>query len=293
VGLVPQYANIAVSILFDGLAYAMFLFITSVGLSVTMGLMNFVNLAHGAFAMAGGYLVVSLTRTLGVPFIPSLIIAAVVVGAVSIVFERTLYSRLYRATDLEQVLLTIGLAFMAIATYTYFYGPIPKSVPLPGWLEGDVNLGFRAFPSYRAFLIAVGVVLIAVLWYGFERTNIGAKIRAAVDNRRMAQSVGINVDRLFTLTFALGSGLAALGGGLAIQLLGLNPSFAIIYLVLFLIVVAVGGLGSLKGTLLAALVLGIFDTAGKYLFADAGGFFIYAITVLVLLVKPAGFYGRE
>ncbi|MGB7259904.1 MAG: branched-chain amino acid ABC transporter permease [Pseudolabrys sp.] len=289
----PQYANIAVSILFDGLAYAMFLFITSVGLSVTMGLMNFVNLAHGAFAMAGGYLVVSLTRTLGVPFIPSLIIAAVVVGAVSIVFERTLYSRLYRATDLEQVLLTIGLAFMAIATYTYFYGPIPKSVPLPGWLEGDVNLGFRAFPSYRAFLIAVGVVLIAVLWYGFERTNIGAKIRAAVDNRRMAQSVGINVDRLFTLTFALGSGLAALGGGLAIQLLGLNPSFAIIYLVLFLIVVAVGGLGSLKGTLLAALVLGIFDTAGKYLFADAGGFFIYAITVLVLLVKPAGFYGRE
>jgi branched-chain amino acid transport system permease protein len=293
VGLVPQYANIAVSILFDGLAYAMFLFITSVGLSVTMGLMNFVNLAHGAFAMAGGYLVVSLTRTLGVPFIPSLIIAAVVVGVVSIVFERTLYSRLYRATDLEQVLLTIGLAFMAIATYTYFYGPIPKSVPLPSWLEGDVNLGFRAFPSYRAFLIAVGVVLIAVLWYGFERTNIGAKIRAAVDNRRMAQSIGINVDRLFTLTFALGSGLAALGGGLAIQLLGLNPSFAIIYLVLFLIVVAVGGLGSLKGTLLAALVLGIFDTAGKYLFADAGGFFIYAITVLVLLVKPAGFYGRE
>jgi branched-chain amino acid transport system permease protein len=293
VGLVPQYANIAVSILFDGLAYAMFLFITSVGLSVTMGLMNFVNLAHGAFAMAGGYLVVSLTRTLGVPFIPSLIIAAVVVGAVSILFERTLYSRLYRATDLEQVLLTIGLAFMAIATYTYFYGPIPKSVPLPRWLEGDVNLGFRAFPSYRAFLILVGAVLIAVLWYGFERTNIGAKIRAAVDNRRMAQSVGINVDRLFTLTFALGSGLAALGGGLAIQLLGLNPSFAVIYLVLFLIVVAVGGLGSLKGTLLAALVLGIFDTAGKYLFADAGGFFIYAITVLVLLVKPAGFYGRE
>jgi branched-chain amino acid transport system permease protein len=293
VGLVPQVANNAVSILFDGLAYAMFLFITSVGLSVTMGLMGFVNLAHGAFAMAGGYVVVTLTRSYGVGFVPSLIIAAIVVGAVSVVFERFLYRRLYKSTDLEQVLLTIGLAFMAIATATYLYGPIPKSVPLPDWLQGDINLGFRHFPSYRAFLIALGTVLIVVLWYAFERTNIGAKIRAAVDNRRMAESVGINVDRLFTLTFAVGSGLAALGGGLAIQLLGLSPSFAVLYLVLFLIVVAVGGLGSLKGTLLAALVLGIVDTGGKYLLADAGGFFVYAVTVVVLLIKPAGFYGRE
>jgi branched-chain amino acid transport system permease protein len=293
VGLVPHIANIVVSILFDGLAYAMFLFIVSVGLSITMGLMGFVNLAHGAFAMAGGYLVVTLTRSLDVGFVPSLVIASVVVGAVSALFERTLYRRLYKATDLDQVLLTIGLAFMAIATYTYFYGPIPKSVPLPDWLEGDVNLGFRAFPSYRAFLIILGGALIAALWYAFERTNLGAKIRAAVDNRRMAQSVGINVDRLFTLTFAVGSGLAALGGGLAIQLFGLNPSFAVIYLVLFLVVVAVGGMGSLKGTLIAALLVGITDTAGKYLYSDAGGFFIYAIVVIVLLIRPAGLYGRE
>ena len=223
----PHFANIAVSILFDGLAYAMFLFITSVGLSVTMGLMGFVNLAHGAFAMAGGYIVVSLTRSFGIGFVPSLVIASVRSAVVSVPFERCLYRRLYRSTDLEQVLLTIGLAFMAIATATYFYGPIPKSVPLPEWLQGDVNLGFRVFPSYRAFLIVLGAVLIAVLWYAFERTNIGAKIRAAVDNRRMAESVGINVDRLFTLTFAVGSGLAALGGGLAIQLFGLSPSFAV------------------------------------------------------------------
>jgi branched-chain amino acid transport system permease protein len=290
---VPHVANIVVSILFDGLAYAMFLFITSVGLSVTMGLMGFVNLAHGAFAMCGGFFVVSLTRTLGVAFVPSLIIASTAVGLISIPFERYLYRRLYKSSDLEQVLLTIGLAFMSIATATYFYGPIPKSVALPSWLEGDVNLGFRAFPSYRVFLIVVGTALIAVLWYAFERTNIGAKIRAAVDNRRMAESVGINVDRLFTLTFAVGSALAALGGGLAIQLFGLTPNFSVLYLVLFLIVVAVGGLGSLKGTLVAALVLGIFDTAGKYLLADAGGFFIYAVTVAVLLIRPAGFYGRE
>jgi len=290
---VPQVANIVVSILFDGLAYAMFLFITAVGLSVTMGLMGFVNLAHGAFAMCGGYFVVSLTGELGVPFVPSLIIAAVLVGAISVPFERYLYRQLYKSGELDQVLLTIGLAFMAIASFTYFYGPIPKSVPLPDWLTGDVNLGFRAFPTYRAFLIVVGAGLIAVLWYAFEKTNIGAKIRAAVDNRRMAESVGINVDLLFTLTFALGSALAALGGGLAIQLFGLTPSFALLYLVLFLIVVAVGGLGSLKGTLLAALVIGIIDTGGKYAFPVAGNLFIYAVTVFVLLIKPAGFYGRE
>lgn len=289
----PHAATVVVSILFDGLAYAMFLFITSVGLSVTMGLMGFVNLAHGAFAMVGGYFVVSLTRSLGVDFVPSLVIASVAVALISIPFERGLYRRLYKATELEQVLLTIGLAFMAIAIFVYFYGPIPKSVPLPDWLQGDVSLGFRSFPSYRAFLIALGAVLVAVLWYAFEKTNVGAKIRAAVDNRRMAESVGINVDRLFTLTFALGSGLAALGGGLAIQLFGLTPSFALLYLVLFLIVVAVGGLGSLKGTLLAALVIGIIDTGGKYAYPAAGNFFIYAITVFVLLIRPAGFFGRE
>jgi branched-chain amino acid transport system permease protein len=285
--------NTIISILVDGLAYAMFLFIVSVGLSVTMGLMGFVNLAHGAFAMAGGYLVLTLTRSWGVPFLPSLAIVFLVVGAVSVIFERTLYARLYRATELDQVLLTIGLAFMAIAGFTYFYGPSPQSIRLPSYLTGQIEGGFRSFPTYRVFIIAVGAVLIAVLWYVFERTNIGAKIRAAVDNRRMAQSIGIDVDRLFTLTFGIGSGLAALGGGLAIQLVGLSPSFALIYLVFFLLVVAVGGLGSFKGTLVAALILGIFDTAGKYLYADAGGFFIYAIAVAILLVRPAGLYGRE
>jgi branched-chain amino acid transport system permease protein len=285
--------NIVVSILFDGLAYAMFLFIVSVGLSVTMGLMGFVNLAHGAFAMAGGYVVLTATRSWGVPFFLSLAVAFVVIGAVSVVFERALYSRLYKATELDQVLLTIGLAFMAIATFTYVYGPIPQSIHLPDYLNGQIDVGFRTFPVYRVVLIVIGAALIALLWYGFERTNLGAKIRAAVDNRRMAQSIGINVDRLFTLTFALGSGLAAIGGGLSIPLLGLTPSFAVVYLVFFLLVVAVGGLGSFKGTLIAAIVLGIFDTGGKYLYADAGGFFIYAVAVLILLVKPAGLYGRE
>jgi branched-chain amino acid transport system permease protein len=237
--------------------------------------------------------VVSLTRSWGISFVPSLVIASVAVAAISVLFERILYSRLYKAGELDQVLLTIGLAFMAIAAYTYFYGPSPQTVPLPSFLTGQIDIGFRTVPTYRAFIILVGAVLIAVLWYGFERTNIGAKIRAAVDNRRMAQSVGINVDRLFTLTFALGSGLAALGGGLAIQTFGLTPSFAVIYLVFFLIIVSVGGLGSLKGTLVASILLGVFDIGGKYLYSEAGGFFIYALAVLILLIRPAGLYGRE
>jgi len=289
----PPVANTIVSILFDGLAWAMFLFIISVGLSVTMGLMGVVNLAHGAFAMAGGYLVLTAMSAWGVPFLAALVITFVVVGAASVVFERALYSQLYVASELDQVLLTIGLAFMAIATYTYFYGPLPQAIRVPNFLLGEVHLGARSFPTYRVFLIVVGAALVAALWYAFERTNIGAKIRAAVDNRRMAQSVGINVDRLFTITFAVGSGLAALGGGLAIQLLGLTPSFAVIYLVFFLLVVAVGGSGSIWGTLAAALVLGISDTAGKYLLADAGSFAIYAVAVLILLIKPTGIYGRE
>jgi branched-chain amino acid transport system permease protein len=290
---VSPASNTIISILFDGVAYAMFLFIVSVGLSVTMGLMGFVNLAHGAFAMAGGYLVVTATSSWGVSFPLSLAIAFIVVGCASVIFERVLYRHLYGASELDQVLMTIGLAFVAIATYSYFYGPLPQSIQVPQYLTGEISLGARTFPTYRAFLILVGAALIAVLWYGFERTNIGARIRAAVDNRRMAQSIGIDVDRLFTFTFAVGSGLAALGGGLAIQLVGLNPNFAVIYLVFFLLVVAVGGSGSLWGTLIAALVLGVGDTAGKYLYADAGGFLIYAIAFLLLLLKPAGLYGRE
>ena len=288
----PHFAIVAVSILFDGLAYAMFLFITSVGLSVTMGLMGFVNLAHGAFAMAGGYLVVTLTRTLGFGFVPSLVIASIVVGAVSVVFERLLYRRLYKSTDLEQVLLTIGLAFMAIATATYFYGPIPKSVPLPDWLQGDVNLGFRYFPSYRAFLIVLGTALIAVLWYGFERTNIGAKIRAAVDNLRMAEAVGIDTSRLFSLTFALGSGLAGLGGGLGAALMPIVPNYALDNLVYFLIVVAIGGLGNIRCPFLAAGLIGVADSAGKYLSPQFGAFFTYALTMVVLWWRPRGLFGR-
>jgi len=281
-----------VSILFHGLAFAMVLYIVSVGLSLTMGLMGFVNLAHGAFAMIGGYITVTLMNTYQVPFGIALLGAFIAVALVSAILERTLYSRLYGAGELEQVLFTIGLIFMAGAVVRKLFGPIPLPVHPPAILSGQLDLGFRTVPMYRAFVIIVSFVLIVLLWLGIERTNFGARLRASVDNRRMAEAIGIDTGLLFTLTFALGSGLAAFGGGIGADILAIYPGYAIEYLVYFLMVVAVGGLGSVRGPFVAALLLGIGDTACKYLVPEFGAFFIYAAMIGLLMWRPAGLFGR-
>jgi len=286
-------ANVFASILFDGLAYAMVLFVISVGLTITMGMMGFVNLAHGIFAMAGGYFTVAIMSKLGLPFIPALVIGSVLVGGLSLILEQWLYRPLYKAGELDQVLLSIGIVLMATAAFTWFFGPDPVGIKVPDWLTGQFDLGFREVPTYRLFMIVVGLCLAFSLWYAFEKTLIGARIRAAVDNPTMAAAVGINVNGLFRLVFALGSGIAALGGGLAVEILGMSPAFGTQYLVLFLIVVAVGGLGTIKGTLLAALLLGTVDNAGKYLWPEGGAFFIYALTIAILIMRPNGLVGRE
>ncbi len=282
----------AVSILFHGLAYAMILYIISVGLSVTMGLMGFVNLAHGVFAMLGGYVMTGLMNNYGVPFGFALLAAFIVLALVSIVLERGLYSRLYGAGELEQVLFSIGLIFMAVAAVRYAWGPLPQRMVVPELLRGTIDLGFRSFPTYRTFLIGTSFLLILSLWLAIERTNFGAQVRAAVDNRRMAESLGINTGRLFTLTFALGSGLAAFGGGIGAEILAINPAYATDHLVYFLMVVAVGGLGSVRGPFVAALLLGIGDTACKYLAPQLGAFFIFAAMIALLLWRPSGLFGR-
>jgi len=281
-----------VSIGFHGIAFAMVLYLISVGLSVTMGMMGFVNLAHGVFAMLGGYVLTSLMNQLGVPFAVALAGAAVATAIASVAVERLLYRRLYGGDELDQVLLTMGLIFMSVAGATYFWGPVQQPMLPPRWLSGQIDFGFRSFPAYRSFLILCGAALVTVLWLGLERTSFGVQIRAAVDNLRMAQSVGINTSRLFTLTFALGSGLAGLGGALGADLLAINPSYALDNLVYFLIVVAVGGLGSIRGPFFAALLLGIADTGFKYLLPELGAFFIYALTMAILLWRPRGLFGR-
>lgn len=287
------FINELTTVLVFGLAYAMLLFIISVGLSITMGLMGFANLAHGSFAMAGGYITVTLVSRMGVPFAPALVISFIIVALLSIVFERLLYRHLYRRSELDQVLLTIGIVFASIAGVTFIWGPDPQLILMPEYLKGSVDLGFNTFPKYRAFMIVAGAVIVAALFYGLERTRIGAQIRAAVDNRRMAESCGINTGRIFTWTFALGSGMAALGGGLGIQILGgIKPVFAFEYLVIFLIVVAVGGMGNIRGTFFAALLLGIIDFAGKFYFPEGGAFVIFAVTIIVLLIRPQGLFGK-
>jgi branched-chain amino acid transport system permease protein len=287
-----MFASLA-GVLFDGFAFGMLLFLLSVGLSVTLGMMNFVNLAHCSFAMVGGYVTVSLANRYGWPFLATLPAAFIAAAAVAVVLERTLYRRLYRASDLDQCLLTIGIVFISVAAYAWFYGTVVQSAPMPSYLRGSVQFLGMSFAAYRLFLIAMGLVLSAVLVAALEYTRFGAQVRAAVDNQRMARGLGIDVDRAFMITFALGGGLAGLGGALAIEIVGLDHAFALNYLVYVLIVVAVGGLGSIGGSFAAAVVLGVSDMAGKYYFPWLGAFLIYLVMVALLMWRPVGLFGKR
>lgn len=281
------------TVLFDGIASGMLLFLISVGLSVTLGLMNFINLAHGAFAMLGGYLCILLLNRVGLPFLAALPLAAVLTAGVGVVMERILYRRLYAASHLDQVLFSIGLVFMAMSAANYFFGPQQQPLVLPEFLRGQINLPGLDMGIYRLFLIILSLVIAVGLQGLIGHTRFGAQLRAAVDHPRAARGVGINVERVFTLTFALGTGLAGLGGALGIETLGLDPTFPVKYIVYFLIVVAVGGSGNITGSLVAALILGVFDVAGKYYMPRTGAFVIYALMVVMLIAWPHGLFGRR
>ncbi|UHL65883.1 branched-chain amino acid ABC transporter permease [Paralcaligenes sp. KSB-10] len=281
------------TILFDGIASGVLLFLISVGLSVTLGLMNFVNLAHGAFAMFGGYVCVILLGRFDVPFLATLPVVAIATALLGVVLERTLYRRLYKASDLDQVLFSIGLVFMAMAGANYFFGASQQPLALPDFLRGQYHLPGLDIGVYRLFLIGVGLIVVLLLQWLVVRTRFGAQLRASVDNQRAARGLGIDVDRVFSLTFALGSALAGLGGALGVEMLGLDPTFPVKYIVYFLIVVAVGGSGSIKGSLIAAIILGVSDVAGKYYVPQIGAFVIYAVMVAMLIVRPQGLFGRR
>lgn len=282
-----------IGVLFDGLAYGMLLFVLSVGLSVTLGLMNFVNLAHCAFAMLGGYVTATLVNDYQWPFLATLPAAFLAAAAASIVLERVLYRRLYGASDLDQVLLTIGLAFMSVAVAAYIFGTVQQPIRTPEFLRGGISAYGITLGYYRLFLVVVALAVTAALVIGLEHTRFGAMVRAAVDNQRMARGLGINVDITFAITFALGSGLAGLGGALAIEVVGLDSYFALGFLVNVLIIVAVGGLGSITGSFAAAMLIGVSDIAGKYYAPEFGAFFIYVVMVAVLMWKPAGLFGKR
>ncbi|MBI4986858.1 MAG: branched-chain amino acid ABC transporter permease [Rhodocyclales bacterium] len=271
----------------------MLLFLISIGLSVTLGLMNFVNLAHGAFAMLGGYVCVLLLGQAGWPFLLAVPTAAAAAALAGVVLERTLYRRLYAASHLDQVLFSIGIVFMSISAAHYFFGARQQPIMLPDFLLGQFVLPGIDVGIYRLFLIVIGLGLAYGLHWMVRRTRFGAQLRAAVDNPRAARGLGIDVDRVFTLAFALGSGLAGLGGALGVEMLGLDPGFPVKYMVYFLIVVAVGGSGNIHGSLIASLMLGLFDVCGKYYLPQVGAFIIYAVMVVMLIFKPQGLFGRS
>ncbi|RQO41386.1 branched-chain amino acid ABC transporter permease [Variovorax sp. KBW07] len=280
-------------VIFDGVAYGMLLFLIGVGLSITMGLMNFVNLAHGSFAMVGGYAASVLMNQWGVGFGLSLLAAFVAAALVGAALEFVFYRRLYRAHPLDQVLLSIGVVFVSIAAFTYFFGPTMQPFTLPPALDGQVSLLGLEVGRYRLFLIGCGVAVLVALLLGLGKTRYGAMVRAAVDNQRVAGGTGINVQRLFFLTFSLGCGLAGLGGALSLGMLGLEPSFPLKYLVYFLMVVCVGGAGTVTGPFIAALLVGIVDVAGKYYLPEAGAFLIYVFMIVMLLVRPNGIVAKK
>ena len=281
------------TILFDGVAYGMLLFVLAVGLAVTMGLMNFINLAHGAFAMAGGYITVLLMQRLDVPFLVCLPLAFAGAALLGAVLERTLYRPLYRKPHLDQVLFSIGLVFMAVAAVDYYVGSTQQIIQLPAWLKGRTEIGSLGMGHYRLFIIAVCAALTVALQYILARTRFGSRLRAAVDDQRVAAGMGINVKVVFLSTFAFGSGLAGLGGALGAEVLGLDPTFPLKFMIYFLIVVAVGGTSSITGPLLAALLLGIADVAGKYYIPKMGAFIVYSLMIVILLWKPNGLFVRQ
>ncbi len=281
------------TVVFDGIASGMLLFLIAVGLSVTLGLMNFVNLAHGAFAMFGGYVCVVASGRWGIPFLPAVVLAALATAALGALLERLLFRRLYGASQLDQVLFSIGLVFVAMAIARWGFGPAQQPIRLPTWLQGQVHLGGLDIGVYRAFLVVLGLAVAYGLHRAIGVTRFGARLRASVDKPDVARGMGIDVDRVFVVTFALGSGLAGLGGAVGVELLGLDPSFPLRYLVYFLIVVAVGGSGSIPGSLIAAILIGVCDVAGKYWMPQVGAFIIYTVMVVMLIVRPHGLLGRK
>jgi branched-chain amino acid transport system permease protein len=281
-----------VTILFDGIAYGMLLFLIASGLAVTMGLMNFINLAHGAFAMAGGYLAALLSTRMGVPFLATLPLAFLFAAALGVLLEPTLYRRLYRRPHLDQVLFSIGLVFMAVAATDYFFGATQQFVKLPAFLRGRLDIAGAGIGVYRLFIIVVCAVLAFGMEWVMARTRFGSQLRAAVDDPRVAAGMGINVNVVFLATFAFGSGLAGLGGALGAEVLGLDPTFPLKYMIYFLVVVAVGGTTTISGPLLASLLLGVADVLGKYYVPKLGAFIIYCVMIAVLLVRPQGLFAR-
>ena len=273
----------------NGLQLSMLLFLLSIGLSVVFGLMNFINLAHGTLYMAGAYLALSTVRWTD-SFWLALALAPLGVALIGAVFYAVLLRHMQRRSPMRQVLVTFGLIFVGFDTVRMVWGTLPHTIPVPEVLAGRVDVLGEVYPAYRLFIIAVGLAVIALLYLGLERTRLGAVVRAGVDDRTMVAALGIDVERAFLLVFCLGCWLAGLAGVVSAPVFSIFPGMDMSILILTLIVVVIGGPGSLKGAVVGSLVIGMADTYGQVLAPEFARVTIYALMAAILLVRPHGLF---
>jgi branched-chain amino acid transport system permease protein len=283
--------NLVFNILVDGMAYSMVLFMITIGLSLTLGLMHVVNMAHGVFAMISGLLTAHLVSAYGMNFAVAVLLALLCSAVISVPIERLLIRRFYKRSPMDQMLMTMGLVFIASATASVVFGPSVINIPLPEWLSGSISLGSKQFPVHRLFVIVVGLLTVGVLYLTIDRSRYGILVRAAVDNPGISETVGINTQLIYVSAFALGAALAGLGGIVGAELLPMEPTYPSRYLVLMLAVVAVSGHGSLAGSFVASLVLGMFSTAAKYFYPEYSSLVFFALMFLMLKFRPNGILG--
>ncbi len=275
----------------NGISYGMLLFLLAAGLSLIFGLMKVLNLTHGSFYLLGGYFGLAVIHKTG-SFVIAVLAASVAVASIGMVMERFFLRRLH-LEELPQALVTFGFLFIFSDLATVIWGGDPQTMPKPDIFSGSVQFGALYYPSYRLFIIGFGLVVAALLWWLQDGTRIGAMVRASVDDEEVARALGINVSLLFTLVFALGAFLAALGGVMGGPIVGMYPGADFEVLLLGFVVVIIGGLGSLKGALIGGLIVGLLDNFGKVFFPELALFTIFAPMALILAVRPSGLFGRE
>lgn len=271
----------------NGLQLSALLFLLAVGLSVLLGLMNFINLAHGTFFMVGAYLGVSLVHILG-SFWMALLVAPIGVALLGAIIYIMLLRHIEPTDPMKQVLVTFGLIFVGSETVQIIWGSLPLIIEVPTIFDGQTLIIGQVYPTYRIFIIFLGIVIFIALYIGLERTRIGAIIRAGVDNNLMIRLLGINIEKVFFLVFCLGCLLAGLAGVVAAPVFSVFPDMDVSVLILSLIVVVLGGQGSLKGAAIGSLIIGIIDTYGQVIVPELSRITIYALMAAILLLKPAG-----
>lgn len=276
-----------------GLVNGSFYAILSLGLAVIFGLLNIVNFAHGALYMMGAYFGWMALTYLGIGYWWSLVLAPLLVGGFGMIVERTLLQWLYKLDHLYGLLLTFGLSLIIEGTFRYFFGVSGQPYPVPELLAGSTDLGFMTLPDYRGWVVLASLSVCLATWFVIERTRLGAYLRAATENPQLTQAFGINVPLLVMLTYGFGAALAAFAGVLAAPVIQLTPLMGTNLIVIVFAVVVIGGMGSILGSIATGLALGVIEGLTKVIYPEVSSTVVFVIMAVVLLVRPAGLFGRE